>query len=44
MLELHEHEFPKTLTGSYFTNRKSSQTRGGIELKWVSNSMKRKLE
>jgi hypothetical protein len=44
MLHLDEHQVPKTLTGSYFTNRKPSQTHGGIELKWVSHSVKRRLE
>jgi hypothetical protein len=43
MLRLHEHESPKILTGSYFTNRKSAQTRGGIELIWVSRTIKQKL-
>lgn len=44
MLTLHEHESPKILKGSYFTNRKSSQTRGGIEVMYVSKTLKRKLE
>ncbi|MDB5198251.1 MAG: hypothetical protein JWO92_214 [Chitinophagaceae bacterium] len=44
MLQLHEYEVPKTLIGSYFTNKKPSQTRGGIELKWVSQKLRRKLE
>lgn len=44
MLHLHEHESPKILKGSYFTNRLSSQTRGGIQLIWVSKKLKRKLE
>lgn len=44
MLHLHEHESPKILKGPYFTNRISSQTRGGIELAWVSPTLKRKLE
>ena len=44
MLHLHEHESPKILKGPYFTNRISSQTRGGIELAWVSQKLKRKLE
>lgn len=43
ILHLHEHELPKTLIGSYFTNRKPSQTHGGIQLQWVSKEMKRKL-
>lgn len=44
MLRLHEYETPKTLSGSYFTNRKSMQTRGRMELKWVSREIKQKLE
>jgi hypothetical protein len=44
MLNLHKHEKPKFLKGYYFTNRISAQTRGGIELTWVSNDLKRKLE
>ena len=43
MLHLHENEIPKILKGSYFTNRPSSQTRGGIQLEWVSYKLKRKL-
>ena len=44
MLQLHERESPKVLKGSYFTNRSSTQTRGGIELMWVSYKLKQKLE
>lgn len=44
MLQLHEHETPRILKGSYFTNRISSQTRGGILLTWISHKLKRKLE
>jgi hypothetical protein len=44
MLNLHEHESPKTLVGSYFTNRKSAQSRGGISLNWVSLTTKKKFE
>ena len=44
MLHLDEHEEPKALKGAYFTNRLSSQTRGGIEMKWQSNLLKRRLE
>lgn len=44
MLTLLEHENPKTLQGSYFTNRKPTQTRGGIHLTWVSHALKRKFE
>ena len=43
MLQLHEHESPKVLLGSYFTNRKPAQTHGGIELKWISRNLKGKL-
>jgi hypothetical protein len=43
ILNLNEYEKPKTLTGFYFTNRVSSQTRGGIQLKWTSADLKRKL-
>jgi len=44
MLNLNEHETPKSLQGSYFTNRKSAQTRGGIKLNWVSLKMIQKFE
>ena len=44
ILHLHEHESPKIFKGFYFTNRPSSQTRGGIELTWMSHSVKRKLD
>ena len=44
MLNLHEHESPRMLQGSYFTNRKGMQTRGGIQLKWVSKKMIRRFE
>jgi hypothetical protein len=44
ILNLHEHENPKLLKGYYFTNRTPTQTRGGIELTWVSRNLKRKLE
>jgi hypothetical protein len=44
ILNLNEYEEPKTLTGFYFSNRVASQTRGGIQLKWVSADLKRKLE
>ncbi|MBS1621181.1 MAG: hypothetical protein JST10_07620 [Bacteroidetes bacterium] len=44
MLNLQEHESPRTLKGSYFTNFKPTQTRGGIELRWVSKKFSRKLE
>ncbi len=44
MLNLLEHEDPRELKGAYFTNRKPMQTRGGIQLQWVSSELKRKLE
>jgi hypothetical protein len=44
MLNLLEHEKPRMLKGSYFTNRKPAQTRGGIELKWISRENKRRFE
>ena len=44
MLDLNEHETPKVLQGSYFTNRRSGQTRGGIHLALVSKEMKKKME
>jgi len=44
MLQLEEHELPRRLIGSYFTNRKPTQTHGGIELKWMSHNTRGKLE
>ena len=44
MLYLHEKETPKVFKGTYFTNLKPSQTRGGIHLTWVSKILKRKFE
>lgn len=44
MLQLQELGLPKTLIGSYFTNRKPTQTHGGIELKWMSHNTRGKLE
>ena len=44
MLNLDEHETPKSLQGSYFTNRKGMQTRGVIKLQWVSHKMIHKFE
>jgi hypothetical protein len=44
MLNLVEHEKPRQLKGSYFTNRKGAQTRGGIELMFMSASLLRKFE
>lgn len=43
ILNLQEFENPKILTGFYFTNRVSSQTRGGIFVSRISNNLKRKL-
>jgi len=44
MLNLDEQESPRTLQGSYFTNRKGMQTRGGIQLQWISYNLKKKFE
>lgn len=44
MLNLDEQESPRTLQGSYFTNRKSAQTRGSIKLQWASHKMLHKFE
>lgn len=44
MLNLLEHEKPKMLKGSYFTSRKSLQSRGGIQLTWVSPELKKKFD
>lgn len=44
MLNLDEHETPGSLQGSYFTNRKTAQTRGVIQLKWVSYDLKKRFE
>ena len=44
ILHLHPHDKPKTLKGYYFTNKVPVQTRGGIELTWVSKQLKRRLE
>ena len=44
MLNLYEHESPKTLKGSYFTSRKGMQTRGGIKLTWASARLKRTFD
>lgn len=44
MLDLYEHESPKSLRGSYFTNRKGAQTRGGIHMTWISYQLKHKIE
>lgn len=44
MLHLYENESPKVLRGSYFTNLKSSQTRGGIKVTWASSKLTKKLD
>ncbi|HWR32100.1 MAG TPA: hypothetical protein VN451_01130 [Chitinophagaceae bacterium] len=44
MLNLDEGETPKSLHGSYFTNRIGMQTRGNIRLVWNTNELKRKFE
>ena len=44
MLNLDEYETPRSLQGSYFTNRKGMQTRGVIQLKWTSFDLKKKFE
>lgn len=44
MLNLLEQETPRMLKGSYFTSRKGMQTRGGIQLTWVSGELKKKFE
>jgi hypothetical protein len=44
ILTLHEHENPRALRGFYFTNHKPRQTRGSIELTWVSKELKKRLE
>ncbi len=44
MLNLDEQESPRTLQGSYFTNRKGLQTRGGIQLKWMTHDLKKRFE
>jgi hypothetical protein len=44
MLDLHQHEKPRALKGFYFTNHMPQQTRGGIELKWVSQTLKHSLD
>jgi hypothetical protein len=44
MLDFHEHEKPKVLKGSYFTNRRAGQTRGGIQLTWISKELKKRIE
>ena len=44
ILNLLEHEKPRLMKGFYFTNHLPQQTRGGIELTWVSKTLKRRLE
>jgi len=43
MLHLNEHELPRILEGSYFTNRKGMQTRGGMQLIWVDHNLKKRF-
>ena len=43
MLDYDEHQPTKVLKGSYFTNRKGSQTRGGIQLSWISHKLIHKI-
>ena len=44
MLDYDAFDAAKVLKGSYFTNRKGAQTRGGIVLTWVSLRLKHKIE
>jgi len=44
ILNLVEHENPRVLKGFYFTNHIPQQTRGGIELAWVSKTLKYRLD
>ena len=44
MLDYDAFDSAKVLKGSYFTNRKGAQTRGGIVLTWVSLRLKHKIE
>ncbi len=44
LLTLNEHDLPRTLRGSYFTSRKGAQTRGGIQLTWITNDLKKRFE
>jgi hypothetical protein len=44
MLDYDLHQPSKHLKGSYFTNRKGAQTRGGIQLSWVSQKLKHKID
>ena len=43
LLQLYENENPKRLSGTYFTNREP-QTKGKIELNWVSLPLKNKFQ
>ncbi len=44
MLDFNSYDSTKTLKGSYFTNRKAAQTRGGILLTWVSYKLRHRIE
>jgi hypothetical protein len=44
MLDFNIHDSERVLKGSYFTNRKGGQTRGGIMLKWVSHKLIHRIE
>ncbi|HEY9343481.1 MAG TPA: hypothetical protein VIQ23_18025 [Hanamia sp.] len=44
ILNLHQYEKQKILEGFYFSNRLPSQTRGGCQLMWVSDHLKKKLD
>ena len=43
MLKLEENGSPRSLKGFYFTNRRPHQTRGGIQLQWVSHEVLGKI-
>lgn len=44
MLDFNTYDSSRVLKGSYFTNRKGAQTRGGIMLTWVSMKLKHRIE
>lgn len=44
MLDFDMFDSEKVLKGSYFTNRKGAQTRGGIQLSWVGKKFKHRIE
>lgn len=44
MLNLDKTDKPSKLNGGYFANRQSGQSRGGIQLTWVSHKLKLRLE